>query len=162
MSGLKLRVASFPEDDALGIAFIDGLQRFEHEIEPDRRIDAAAGADFMAVLKSRIMERDGIAWIAEVDGKPAGWCVCLDEQDEVYVEAALRRIFTVQELFVAAAYRGIGVGQALLQAAEAEARRRGCPRLAIGVLEANGQAQKTYEAFGFRNQSRWMIKPLSG
>jgi GNAT superfamily N-acetyltransferase len=160
MPGVVLRSAVFPDDDALGARFIYGLQVFERDIEPDRRVDDTVGSDFLTVLKTRIAERNGVAWIAEVDGVPAGWCVCLDEQDEVYVEAALRRHFTVQELFVDAAFRGRGVGQVLLAAAEAEARCRGRPRLAIGVLEHNDNAQRAYRAFGFAPHSRWMIKPL--
>ncbi len=160
MPAVVLRAAVFPDDDALCAGFIHGLQVFERDIEPDRRVDDTVGFDFLNVLKTRIAEHDGIAWIAEVEGVPAGWCVCLDDRDEVYVEAGLRRHFTVQELFVGAAFRGKGVGQVLLAAAEAEARRRGRPRLAIGVLEHNDNAQRAYRAFGFAPQSRWMIKPL--
>lgn len=160
MALVVLRPVVFPDDDALGARFIDGLQRFERAMEPDRRIDDAAGSDFLEVLKARVTERSGIGWIAEVDAAPAGWCVCLDEHDEIYVVPELRRVFTVQELFVDEPYRGMGVGRALLSAAEAEARNRGRPRLGIGVLHANEKAQRTYRAFGFADQSRWMIKPL--
>lgn len=157
---VALRPARFPEDDALGVRFIMELQRYEHAIEPDRRLDPAVGPEFLTVLKERMAAQNGVAWIAEADGAPAGWALCLEDAQEIYVEEAQRRYFVVQELFVEDAWRGKGVGRLLLAAAEAEARRRGFARLAIGVLDGNAQARSAYAAFGFRDASRWMMKPL--
>lgn len=46
--------------------------------------------------------------------------------------------------------RGLGVGAALLQAAAATARRRGCSALRLEVRPDNGVAIRLYERAGFR------------
>jgi GNAT superfamily N-acetyltransferase len=157
---ITIRPARFPEDDALCAGFIDGLQLFEHAIEPNRRIDPSVGREFLETLKTRMGERNGIAWIAEQGGEPAGWALCYEEDEEIYVVPEARRYLTVQELFVVERCRGMGVGRALLAQAEAEARARGLSRMGIGLLAGNHAAHAAYTAFGFRDASRWMIKTL--
>ncbi len=153
MAAPTLREARFPDDD-------DALQAHERAFEDDRRIDAEVGREWLDELKRRIAEQVGFVRIAEVDGRPAGWVVCLEEPEPLYVEAPLRPLLNVQELYVDEERRGRGVGRALLAAAEAEARRRGRKRLGIGVLDRNAPARAAYAAFGFRDFARWMVKPL--
>ena len=52
MSGLAIRDAVWPKDTEAAIGFIDGLQLFEHGLEPNRRIDAQVGAEYLDVLLS--------------------------------------------------------------------------------------------------------------
>jgi GNAT superfamily N-acetyltransferase len=62
----------------------------------------------------------------------------------------------LEDLFVAAAHRGAGVGRALLQTAIARARARDCRRMELDVNEANPAALALYGAAGFsatRNQA---------
>jgi ribosomal protein S18 acetylase RimI-like enzyme len=57
--------------------------------------------------------------------------------------------FIVAELHVAPASRGRGIGQAMLEHAESEAREGGYRRLALHTL-TNNPARRLYERFGFR------------
>ncbi|MEN0111395.1 MAG: GNAT family N-acetyltransferase [Planctomycetota bacterium] len=59
-------------------------------------------------------------------------------------------LLNVHDLAVVPAARGRGVGRALLRAAEEEARRRGCCKLTLVVLEHNDPARKLYESEGYR------------
>jgi GNAT superfamily N-acetyltransferase len=59
------------------------------------------------------------------------------------------QIAEVSRLFVAPGARGRGLGAALLEAARAEARRRG-PRAALKVLEHDQAAITLYERVGWR------------
>lgn len=62
---------------------------------------------------------------------------------------AARPLLNVHDLVVAPDCRGAGVGVALLDAAEAEARRRGCAKLTLEVQDDNQPARRLYERFGF-------------
>ena len=57
------------------------------------------------------------------------------------------------------AHRGQGVGQALLAAAEAHARERGCCKLTLEVLTGNAVALRSYERFGF---APYALDPAAG
>ncbi len=57
-------------------------------------------------------------------------------------------------------HRRNGVGSALLSAAEAEARRRGLPYIALMVTEQNAAARALYERHGYETERRLLCKPL--
>ncbi len=55
----------------------------------------------------------------------------------------------LEDLFVAAAARGTGLGRALLEATLDRARARGCRRVELDVNESNAAALRLYESAGF-------------
>ena len=55
----------------------------------------------------------------------------------------------LQDLEVRDAFRRRGVGSALIAAAEAAARRRGCSRLRVTVSDQNDHARALYESLGY-------------
>lgn len=67
---------------------------------------------------------------------------------------------TVQALWVADALRGTGHGKAILQAAEEEAVRRGCPRVFLETLSF--QALPFYEKVGYTIHSKLADFPPGG
>ena len=62
---------------------------------------------------------------------------------------ACRPLVNVHDLAVDAAWRGRGVGRALLGAVEREARERGACKITLEVLEGNVVARRAYERAGF-------------
>ena len=60
-----------------------------------------------------------------------------------------RPVVNVHDLAVLDGHRGRGLGRGLLEAIEAEARRRGAAKITLEVLEGNGPARAAYERFGF-------------
>ena len=68
MSAVTIRDAEWPRDEAAALALIDGLQRYEHAFEPNRRIDAAVAAEYRDVLMKAVAEKGGIVRVAEADG----------------------------------------------------------------------------------------------
>jgi ribosomal protein S18 acetylase RimI-like enzyme len=56
------------------------------------------------------------------------------------------------ELYVVPGQRGQGYGRALMEAALAEASRRGADRMEIGVDEPDTAARRLYESLGFTNR----------
>ena len=159
---MDFRIRDFdPSTDRdAGVAFIDGLQRFEHTFEPDRRIDATVAAEYYAVLMERLAKKGGRAFVAEVGGKAVGWGVLAVEEDFVYIEERLRIYGYIAELYVEESARGLGAGRALIAAREEEARRRGFARLKIGVLAGNRRAADIYARAGFSPYSAELEKEL--
>ena len=59
----------------------------------------------------------------------------------------------LEDLFVEEAGRGSGMGRALVEAAVARARERGCARMDLDANEANGPALALYRSVGFDSWS---------
>lgn len=60
-----------------------------------------------------------------------------------------RPLLNIHDIVVLPEYRRQGVGQAMLGAAEAEARERGCCKLTLEILSGNTRAMASYARFGF-------------
>lgn len=88
----------------------------------------------------------GGLWLAESAGVAIG-CVALRP---VHAHAA-----EVKRMFVDAAWRGRGVGRALLNALLAGARARGYQKLKLGTLDDMLVAQALYHSLGFRPVERY-------
>lgn len=66
----------------------------------------------------------------------------------------------IYDIWVAPSHRGMGIGKALVEWAEAWARRRGHRKIKLEVSETNARARQLYESVGFRAERRYMGKPL--
>ena len=80
-----------------------------------------------------------------IDGKVVGFI------SVVFYQTFFHRVGTAQvnELIIDEQFRGKGIGQALMKAAELEARRRGMDELEVGTESDNLAAQKFYRKYGF-------------
>ena len=65
-------------------------------------------------------------------------------------------------MYVALAWRGRGVGRALIAAAEAKARSLDCAYVTIGIDPDNTGAQEAYQAMGYTRRAPGprFVKPL--
>lgn len=98
-----------------------------------------------------------VTFVAEADGIPAGFLLLLDDlPDEV---TSTPQAF-VAYMAVEPELQGRGVGQALLKAAESEAKRRGLPYISLMVTEDNAAARRLYERGGYITERRLLCKPL--
>ena len=95
------------------------------------------------------------SFIAWLDGQPIGLINCF----EGYSTFKAKPLLNVHDIAVLAGHRGQGVGQALLQAAEAHALARGCCKLTLEVLSGNAPAMASYKRFGFE---QYELDPAAG
>lgn len=84
--------------------------------------------------------------IAFVDSKAAGVANCVFSFSTFYAQ----KVLNVHDLAVNPAFRGNGIGQALLGAVEKEAKKEECCKVTLEVREDN-RAKNLYERFGFSN-----------
>ena len=111
-------------DPTPGVAVLTDRTR---QLLAERKITVllgGAGPDGLAVLRFR----------------PSFWTGALD----AYLE----------ELYVAPAERGRGIGRALLEAAIEAAREAGAARMDLGTSEDDSAARALYESCGFTNRER--------
>lgn len=112
---------------------------------------ATGGKDFdinhFCELFSKMSARpDAYAnYVYDVNGNVAGFL------SMVFYMTFFHRVGTAQvnELVVADGYRGQGIGQALMKAAEEEAHKRGMDELEVGTEKENVKAQAFYRKYGF-------------
>jgi len=134
------------------LAFIRELA--EYEREPQSAI--ATEADLL---------RDGFAeprrfhcLIAEWQDAPAGFALYFYNYSTWRGHAGIY----LEDLFVRPAFRGRGIGKALLAAVAAIAVAEGCPRLEWAVLDWNTPAIDFYKSVGAESMSEWTIMRVSG
>ena len=98
------------------------------------------------------------ALIAEWDGAPVGFALffhnfsTFEGRPGIYLE----------DLFVREAYRGKGLGLALLRHIAGLAVARGCARFEWSVLDWNTPSIGFYESLGARRMADWSIFRLTG
>ncbi|MBV8489636.1 MAG: GNAT family N-acetyltransferase [Candidatus Eremiobacteraeota bacterium] len=98
-----------------------------------------------------------VAMIAELDGERAGFLLLLDELPD---EVTSSPQGFIAYMAVEPKLRRHGVGRALLNAAEDEARKRSLPYMALMVTEDNAEARALYERGGYVTERRLLCKPL--
>jgi ribosomal protein S18 acetylase RimI-like enzyme len=123
--------------------------------------DPMGGGDGLSEeVKSRLcrdlaQRSDAVSFIAWDDAQPLGLINCI----EGYSTFKAQPLMNIHDIAVLPAHRGRGVGQALLAAAEAHARERGCCKLTLEVLTGNRVALRSYQRFGF---APYVLDPSAG
>jgi ribosomal-protein-alanine N-acetyltransferase len=89
-----------------------------------------------------VRENEGRSWVwvAEVEGRVAGYLVAWPVEDEVHLA----------NLAVTASWRGRGIGRRLLMRLMERSRNADAAWIALEVRESNAAAKGLYESFGFR------------
>jgi len=124
LDSLRVRIAQ--EDDVDAVASIEALAFKTDWIGRER-------------LKSTISLQNSRVLVAEIGEKIVGFCILGFRERKS--SASLRTIAVLT--------RGLGVGTALLDAAEGVVARRGCRSLRLEVREDNRSAVNFYQKAGF-------------
>lgn len=151
MPRLIIRVATI-DDTPLILTLIRGLAEYErlaHEAvatEEDIRASLFGARPAAEVL------------IAESDGEPAGFALFFHN----YSTFLGRRGLYLEDLFVFPAFRGRGIGRALMVRLAQIALERQCGRFEWWVLDWNEPSIRFYESLGARAMSDWTVYRLTG
>jgi GNAT superfamily N-acetyltransferase len=124
------------------LALVDALADYEKLKRPDESAKKRLVAD---------MSKRFDAWIAEVDGQPAGYAFAF----ETYSSFLALPTLYLEDLFVLPQFRSRKVGHALFTEILAEAKRRGCGRLEWTVLDWNELAINFYKRLGATHMKEW-------
>jgi GNAT superfamily N-acetyltransferase len=135
-----------PDDASAIVRFIRGLAEFEQEPVSSVKVTEAD------------IVRDGFGdhprfevLIAEQEGSPVGFALFFMNYSTWEGTSGLY----IEDLFVDESARGTGAGRALMAAASAAAKDRGCARLELSVLDWN-PARAFYERLGMTHQQKWL------
>jgi GNAT superfamily N-acetyltransferase len=93
------------------------------------------------------------ALIGEVDGAPQGYALYFFNFSTFMGRAGLY----LEDVFVRPAFRGRGLGKALLIALADIAKRRNCARMEWSVLDWNTPAIEFYKSLGARAMDEWTV-----
>jgi len=151
MSSATLRPAT-AADTALILDLIRGLA--EYERLPNEVIateELLRGSLFGPVPAAEVV-------IAEVEGEAAGFALFCHN----YSTFLGRRGLWLEDLFVRPAFRGQGIGRALLGHLAEVAVARGCGRLEWSVLDWNESAIGFYRSLGAVPMDEWTTFRVTG
>ena len=96
--------------------------------------------------------------LVEADGVPAGFALYFFNYSTFLARPGLY----LEDLFVQPAFRGRGLGKALLLHLAKLANQRGCGRMEWTVLDWNQAAIGFYESLGARRMEDWQVCRLTG
>jgi [ribosomal protein S5]-alanine N-acetyltransferase len=141
---VAVREAALSDLDSLAPLF-DEYRQFQGQAS-----DLAAAREF---LRTRFERAESIVFTADAGAQPAGFAQLYPSFSSV----SLRRVFILNDLFVAAAARRKGVATALLAALERGAWQLGAGRITLNVARSNGTAQALYESRGWRRDGEFLM-----
>ncbi len=156
MAKVKTRPAEARDLDAVATLF-DAYRQF-YEMPADLGLARR-------YLDERFQRRESVIFVAE-DAK--GGLVGFTQLYPAFCSVLADRTFVLYDLFVTPAARGAGAGRALMEAAEAHARKAGAARLELQTAKTNAIGQSLYESCGWvRDQAFYVYSknlrgPVSG
>ena len=105
--------------------------------------DPQAALDF---IRERLERNESVIFVAEDPTRGALGFVQLFPS---FTSVQARRLWVLNDLFVAPQARGLGVGRALMNAARDHAINTGAKRLTLETMDDNEKAWKLYESLGY-------------
>jgi ribosomal protein S18 acetylase RimI-like enzyme len=104
-------------------------------------------------LETRLKRKESVIYLALADDedKLLGYCQLFPS----YSSLSLKRVWILNDIFVAEDARRMLVADRLLQTAKQMAKETNAVRMRVATSVSNEVAQKTYESIGFREDSRF-------
>lgn len=101
-----------------------------------------------AFIEERLRQGESTVFLALVDGVGSG----MAQLYPTFSSVMMRRVWVLNDLFVAPHVRGQGVGEALLRHSEQWAAALGAARLDLKTATDNTTAQRLYERMGWQRE----------
>ena len=116
----------------------------------------ALPAERLARLPGELARRPhAFSVLCYLDGRAAGLVNCF----EGFSTFKCLPLVNIHDVVVIEEFRGMGLTRRMLAGVEEIARRRGCCKLTLEVLEGNEPARRAYQRFGF---SGYQLDPAAG
>ncbi len=145
MANVKTRPAEARDLDAVAALF-DAYRQF-YEMPADLPLARR-------FLEERFRNGESVILVAEY---PQGELVGFTQLYPLFCSVVADRIFVLYDLFVTPAARGTGAGRALIEAAEAHARKSGAARLMLQTARTNLIGQSLYESCGWKRDDLFYV-----
>jgi GNAT superfamily N-acetyltransferase len=140
------------EDAALILRFIRALAVYE-------KLEDSVVADEAKILRTLFGEKPyAEVLIAQWNGEPAGFALFFHNYSTFLAKPGIY----LEDLFVDPAFRGKGIGKALLSSLARTAVDRDCGRLEWSVLDWNEPAIGFYKKLGAVPMDEWTIFRVTG
>ena len=107
-------------------------------------------------LRERLAKGESAVFLAFAGGEAVGFTQLYPS----FSSGAMRRIFVLNDLYVAPEARRSGAGRALLEAAAEYGRREGAVRLMLQTELTNATAQVLYERAGWQRDTVFCVYQL--
>ena len=151
------------DDRATLLGFLVAFQDYERGLNPKLRPGAEVAEIQLAKLEGDIAAHDGVLLMAERGGEAVGFVCCYVGHDhDMMLEEQARPYGYLSDVFVSPGHRGLGIGAALMAAAEKHLAGLGFSRVRLSVMAANAGARAVYEKRGYRAYDVLYEKPLGG
>ena len=104
-------------------------------------------------LETRLKRKESVIYLALADeeDKLLGYCQLFPS----YSSLSLKRVWILNDIYVAEDARRMLVADRLLQTAKQMAKETNAVRMRVATSVSNEVAQKTYESIGFREDTRF-------
>ena len=130
-----------------------------HQLRPD--IFPAGTLKYDAdALETLLRDENRPVFVAEIDGKVAGYCFCVHKVLPKTQSSVARRELYIDDLCVDKNCRRMGIARALYKHALAYGKTLGCQTLTLNVWCGNDGAMSFYEQMGLRPRNILMEIPL--
>lgn len=145
----QIRQATVADLPAVAVLF-DGYRQFYGQ--------PADHAVAEAFLRDRFTNNDSVVFLAfdPRSGNGLGFVQLYPSFSSV----AARRIWILNDLFLAPAARHRGIGRALLDAARDHGKATDAKRLVLSTAAANREARALYESYGFSQEDVFLVYKL--
>jgi GNAT superfamily N-acetyltransferase len=143
MAEVRTVRAELDDLDAL-VPLFDGYRRFY------RQLSDMVGA--RAFLADRIKRDESVIFLAVVDGAIVGFT----QLYPLFSSIAMKRLWLLNDLFVAPDARKSGAGRALLERAERWAAETGAKGLTLSTEVTNLAARRLYDAGGWTKDEEFV------
>jgi ribosomal protein S18 acetylase RimI-like enzyme len=111
-----------------------------------------------AFLRDRLANNDSVIFLAVDPESGAG--LGFVQLYPSFSSVAARRLWILNDLFVAPAARRRGVGRALLDAARDHGVATGAKRLVLSTAASNREARALYESYGYKQEDVFLAYKL--
>jgi len=154
----RIRPATLADLPTL-VALNAHVQSLHAEALPEQFRASPPTAEVVATFADKLAEPTALWLLAELGGSPCGYLYAQFREHEENWARPARRSCNLAHLAVHPAHRRQGIARALIEAAVAEAGRRGFTRIELDVWSFNTEAREAFGRLGFttfNERMEWM------